>query len=100
MTTIRAASALLALSALVAIDLVTIDVRQAAAETYRPWCVQYTGRSGGSTNCGFTSFEQCMLTARGAGGHCVQNPWYLQYGQGGQGSAGKYSAGKYQDKWR
>jgi len=38
----------------------------------------------GGTNCSFTSYEQCMMTARGAGAYCVQNPWYLQYG-GGQG---------------
>ena len=60
-----------------------IDVRPAAAEVYRPWCAQYYGRGGdGGTNCGFTSFEQCMMTARGAGAFCVQNPWYLQYGDG------------------
>jgi hypothetical protein len=23
------------------------------------------------------------MTARGGGGHCVQNPWYLQYGERG-----------------
>jgi hypothetical protein len=65
-------------------SLAAIDARPAAAEIYRPWCAQYTGRSGGSTNCGFTSYEQCMMTARGAGAYCVQNPWYLQYGAGGQ----------------
>jgi hypothetical protein len=62
-----------------------IDARPAAAEVYRPWCAQYYGRDGGGgTNCGFTSFEQCMLTARGAGAFCVQNPWYLAYGDGGK----------------
>ena len=35
----------------------------------------------GST-CAVTSFEQCMMTARGGGGFCVQNPWYLAYGSG------------------
>jgi hypothetical protein len=58
-----------------------IDVRPAAAEVYRPWCAQYYGRLSG-TNCGFISFEQCMLTAQGAGAYCVQNPWYLAYGDG------------------
>ena len=66
-------------------SLAAIDARPAAAEIYRPWCVQYTDRNGGSTNCGFTSYEQCMMTATpGSGAHCVQNPWYLQYGAGGQ----------------
>jgi hypothetical protein len=50
---------------------------------YRPWCVQYGGNDGDNgTTCAFTSFEQCMMTARGGGGFCVQNPWYLAYGSG------------------
>jgi hypothetical protein len=61
--------------------LTAIDARPSGAETYRPWCVQYSGRSG-ARSCAFTSFEQCMMTARGGGGSCVQNPWYLAYGSG------------------
>ncbi len=83
MTKTRVASALLA-----SCTLITIDLHQAAAEIYRPWCAQYTGSRGGATNCGFTSYQQCMATVRGAGGYCVQNPWYLQYGQGGRGTGG------------
>jgi len=38
-----------------------IDVQPAAAEIYRPWCVQYGGSDGDNgTTCAFTSFEQCM----------------------------------------
>jgi hypothetical protein len=50
---------------------------QAAIEY--PWCVQYgSGMGGGSArNCGFVSYEQCMMTARGAGGWCEQNLFYL-----------------------
>jgi len=80
MTAIRAAFALLAIATLVA-----IDARPAAAEIYRPWCVLYGGSSGDNgTTCAFTSYEQCMMTARGAGGYCAQNPWYLRYGSGQQ----------------
>jgi hypothetical protein len=53
--------------------LTVIDVRPSVAEIYRPWCADY----GGSTNCGFTSFEQCRMTASGTNTFCVQNPWYL-----------------------
>ena len=61
-------------------------LRSAGAEIYRPWCVQYGGNNGDNgTTCAFTSFEQCMMTARGSGGFCVQNPWYLQYGSGQKG---------------
>ena len=73
----RAAFTLLALATLAA-----ADARPSYAEIYRPWCAQYFGR-GSSTNCGFTSYEQCMMTATpGSGAWCVQNPWYLAYGQG------------------
>jgi hypothetical protein len=64
--------------------LAVFDIRPAASEIYRPWCAQYYSSSGnGGTNCGFTSFEQCMMTATpGSGAFCVQNPWYLAYGPG------------------
>ena len=70
----RAASAMLALFLLL-----TIGSSPAGAETYRPWCVGYTATI--SQSCTFTSYEQCMETARGGGGECSQNPWYLQYGE-------------------
>ena len=58
-------------------SLTAIDARPAAGETYRPWCVQYLGGRNGATNCGFHSYEQCMMTATpGSGAICVQNPWY------------------------
>jgi hypothetical protein len=79
MKTIRAVLVVLTLSSLTA-----IDARPTAGEIYRPWCVQYQGSRNGSTSCAFTSFEQCMMTARGAGAYCVQNPWYLQYGPRGE----------------
>jgi Protein of unknown function (DUF3551) len=83
MIMIRAASGLLAMAAFAA-----VDVRTTSAEIYRPWCVEYSGRDGART-CIFSSFEQCMMTATpGTGGQCVQNPWYLRYGEHGQGQAG------------
>jgi Protein of unknown function (DUF3551) len=78
MTATRAVVIVLTLTSLTA-----IDARPAAAETYRPWCVQYQGSRSGATNCGFTSYKQCMMTATpGSGAYCVQNPWYLYYGSG------------------
>ena len=65
-----------------------IDARPSGAETYRPWCVVYSGRDGAYT-CIFTSFDQCMMTATpGTGGSCVQNPWYARYGEHGRGQDG------------
>ena len=37
----------------------------AQAQNY-PWCAYYGGvPGGGGTNCGFTTFEQCMATVSG-----------------------------------
>lgn len=84
MKMMRTAMILLALCPLTA-----IDVRPSGAETYRPWCVVYSGRGGGRS-CAFTSFEQCMMTAGpGTGGSCVQNPWYLWYGPHGPSTTGQ-----------
>ena len=63
MTPTRLLAALLFASPLVA-----SVPHSAEAEIYRPWCAQYYGANSGGTNCGFTSYEQCMMTARGAAG--------------------------------
>ena len=78
---IRAAFALLTMAVFAA-----IETHPAAAETYRPWCVVYSGRDGAYT-CIFSSYEQCMMTATpGTGGSCVRNPWYAAYGPNSPGS--------------
>ncbi|HEY2526870.1 MAG TPA: DUF3551 domain-containing protein [Xanthobacteraceae bacterium] len=48
----------------------------AQAQNY-PWCAYYSGRSGGGTNCGFTTFEQCLATVSGIGGFCQRNTQYV-----------------------
>jgi hypothetical protein len=83
MTTVGATLGLSVVCVLTAIDIVP-----AFAETYRPWCVVYNGRGG--RNCGFTSYEQCRMTATpGTGGSCVQNPWYLWYGSNAPSTTGR-----------
>ena len=48
----------------------------AEAQNY-PWCAIYSeGGAGGGTNCVFTTFEQCMETARGLGSLCQPNTQY------------------------
>jgi hypothetical protein len=65
-----------ALSVALAIAAVSAFSKPAAAIEY-PWCVNYSGMDGGDgRNCGFVSYEQCMMTARGAGGMCEQNLFY------------------------
>jgi hypothetical protein len=46
----------------------------AHAQNY-PWCAYYSGKGGG-TNCGFTSFEQCLANVSGIGGFCEPNTLY------------------------
>jgi Protein of unknown function (DUF3551) len=86
MTAIR--TALLAIFLLAA-----VDGTPSVAEVYRPWCAQYYGFGSGGTNCSFTSYAQCMMTAGpGTGAWCVQNPFYLAYGPGRQGDIGDRAA--------
>jgi hypothetical protein len=66
-----------ALAAGVAIAAMSSFTQPAAAAIEYPWCVQYSGGpNGGGRNCGFVSFDQCMMTARGAGGMCQPNVFY------------------------
>jgi hypothetical protein len=65
--------------------LAMIDAGPSGAEIYRPWCAGYPPTG---SICAFNSFEQCMMTAGpGTGASCYQNPWYLYYGPGSNGSA-------------
>lgn len=41
----------------------------------RPWCSNF--HDGAGTNCGFSTYEQCMATARGSGGYCAPNNLYV-----------------------
>jgi hypothetical protein len=54
----------------------TLDTRPASAQQY-PWCLYSGKRSGGGSNCGFVSFEQCLETLRGIGGICMRNSFYV-----------------------
>jgi hypothetical protein len=56
-----------------------MGVRPGAAMVIYPWCAQYGGITSSTQNCGFTSFNQCLATARGSGASCVPNAWYSPY---------------------
>jgi uncharacterized protein DUF3551 len=43
---------------------------RAGAQNY-PWCANFA--DGAGTNCGFSTLEQCMITAQGSGGYCDRN---------------------------
>lgn len=50
--------------------------RRSSAQNY-PWCAYYGGMGGGGTNCGFTTFQQCLATLSGIGGSCDPNTQYV-----------------------
>ena len=58
---------------------------RAEAQNY-PWCANYGSPMGdGGTNCGFTTFQQCLATVSGIGGSCDRNTQYVpSAGSGGE----------------
>ena len=48
----------------------------ARANIEYPWCAVYGGRAGGASNCGFSTWDQCMATVSGIGGFCEPNQFY------------------------
>ena len=48
--------------------------KPAAAQNY-PWCV-YENIGGGATNCGFSTFQQCLAARTGNSDSCGPNPQY------------------------
>ena len=67
-------SVLFALAALAAPTVFTPSVGH--ADPYA-WCAAYSGgMNGGGRNCGFVTYQQCMVTIRGMGGFCEPNLFY------------------------
>jgi hypothetical protein len=51
-------------------------VSHAEAQNY-PWCALYMGPNAGATNCGFSTFQQCMTNVSGIGGFCQLNNLFV-----------------------
>ncbi len=49
----------------------------ACAQNY-PWCANFA--DGAGVNCGFSTYEQCMVTSQGSGGYCTRNNLYVAPG--------------------
>jgi len=56
----------------ITIALAVLFLSTIAAHADGTWCAYYPG---GSSNCGFYSFEQCQATVSGIGGFCNRNPF-------------------------
>jgi hypothetical protein len=63
------------LAAICAILVVGLYAEPSAADPYK-WCAVYGGSQGGSTNCYFTTLDQCHATVSGTGGFCQANGFY------------------------
>jgi hypothetical protein len=49
------------------------------AQTYDPnypICLQTCGLDGNSIECGYTSMDQCRLTASGRAAQCITSPYF------------------------
>jgi Protein of unknown function (DUF3551) len=55
--------------------LMVVNAAPAQAQNY-PWCAYYSGSPDGPTNCGFSTFQQCLATISGIGGFCDRNNMY------------------------
>ena len=65
-----------ALAAAAVVTIGALDVTPASAQG--AWCANYSGRDGGSTNCGFYTLQQCQWAVSGVGGFCSPSP-YVRY---------------------
>jgi Protein of unknown function (DUF3551) len=58
------------------VAVVTVFVGTRAEAQNYPWCSIYSGSMGGSQNCGFSTYQQCMENVSGIGGFCQLNYTY------------------------
>ena len=59
--------------------MMTLSAASAQAQTYDPnypICLQTFGRNGNYIACGYTSMEQCRLSASGRAAQCIINPYF------------------------
>jgi hypothetical protein len=54
-----------------------VSLAPALAQNY-PWCANFA--DGAGVNCGFSTYEQCMVTSQGSGGYCARNNLYVAPG--------------------
>jgi hypothetical protein len=53
----------------------SVCIEKPAGAQNGAWCAYYNTGDGGSRNCGFATFEQCLATVRGIGGNCGPSPY-------------------------
>jgi hypothetical protein len=67
------------LARLVVATAMTLAAAPTQAQTYDPnypICLQTFGRSGNYIGCGYTSMDQCRLSASARAAQCIANPYF------------------------
>lgn len=67
------------LAGLVLAVIMTLAAAPTRAQTYDsnyPICLQTFGRAGNTIACGYTSMDQCRMSASGRAAQCITNPYF------------------------
>ncbi len=72
-----------ALAAMIAAALTPSPVRGQTYDPRYPVCLQTYGITGNYIACGYTSMDQCRLSARGRAAQCILNPYFAGRSKGG-----------------
>jgi hypothetical protein len=67
------------LARLVLATAMTLAAAPTQAQTYDPnypICLQIFGRAGNYIGCGYTSMDQCRLSASARAAQCITNPYF------------------------
>jgi hypothetical protein len=68
---------LAAIAGLAAVIVADVQLAQAQFSNSRnPWCIRDGVNGRGTWDCSYYNQQQCLASASGAGGWCVQNPNY------------------------
>jgi hypothetical protein len=67
------------IASLILATTITLSAAPTQAQTYDPnypICLQTFGRAGNAIGCGYTSMDQCRLSASGRAAQCITNPYF------------------------
>jgi Protein of unknown function (DUF3551) len=82
---------LFAVAGAAAILAADIQLAQAQFSSSRnPWCIRDGIGGRGNWDCSYHNQQQCLASASGAGGWCVQNPNYVPRGKSKQRQQPRY----------
>jgi hypothetical protein len=60
----------------IALTLAAVPAQTQTYDPNYPICLQTYGLGGNSIDCGYTSMDQCRLSASGLPAQCITNPYF------------------------